>query len=58
MSGHDKGVLSVSWCKQDPDLLLSCGKDNRTLLWNPQSSEMLGEVRRSHCLFKLSLGSF
>ena len=44
LSGHDKGVLSVSWCKQDPDLLLSCGKDNRTILWNPQSSEILGEV--------------
>lgn len=44
LTGHDKGILSVSWCKQDPDLLLSCGKDNRTILWNPQSAEILGEV--------------
>ncbi|KAL7415103.1 hypothetical protein BDY24DRAFT_283384 [Mrakia frigida] len=48
LSGHDKGVLSVSWCKQDPDLLLSCGKDNRTILWNPQSSEILGELPASN----------
>ena len=44
MTGHEKGVLSLSWCKQDPDLLLSCGKDNRALCWNPQTSEMIGEL--------------
>ncbi|KAJ8097316.1 hypothetical protein POJ06DRAFT_261049 [Lipomyces tetrasporus] len=43
LSGHDKGILSLSWCKRDCDLLLSSGKDNRTLLWNPQSGELLGE---------------
>jgi len=31
LTGHDKGVLPLSWCKQDADLLLSCGKDNRAL---------------------------
>lgn len=30
-----KGVLSLDWCKQDPTLLLSSGKDNSTFLWNP-----------------------
>jgi len=45
LTGHEKGVLSLSWCKQDPDLLLSCGKDNRVLGWNPQTSEIIGEVR-------------
>lgn len=44
LSGHSKGVLSVSWCRQDADLLLSCGKDNRTLCWNPQSGEIIGEL--------------
>ncbi|KAF8242994.1 WD40 repeat-like protein, partial [Wilcoxina mikolae CBS 423.85] len=43
LTGHSAGVLSLSWCKQDSDLLLSCGKDNRTICWNPQSGEMLGE---------------
>ncbi|KAL7419086.1 protein transport protein S31 [Cryptotrichosporon argae] len=44
LSGHTKGVLSLSWCKQDPDLLLSCGKDNRTLMWNPQTGDIVGET--------------
>jgi protein transport protein SEC31 len=36
-------VLSLSWCPQDSDILLSCGKDNRTIAWNPHSGEQLGE---------------
>ncbi|KAG5653852.1 hypothetical protein H0H81_009931 [Sphagnurus paluster] len=44
LTGHEKGVLSLSWCKQDADLLLSCGKDNRALCWNPQTSEIIGEL--------------
>ena len=43
LQGHDQGILSLSWCQQDSDLLLSCGKDNRTLVWNPQTGEHLGE---------------
>lgn len=36
-------MLSLSWCQQDSDLLLSCGKDNRTICWNPQTGEPYGE---------------
>ncbi|MCJ1353106.1 MAG: protein transport protein S31 [Icmadophila ericetorum] len=43
LRGHEGGVLSLSWCQQDSDLLLSCGKDNRTLCWNPQTGEAYGE---------------
>lgn len=43
LQGHEQGVLSLSWCQQDPDLLLSCGKDNRTLVWNPHTGERYGE---------------
>lgn len=43
LRGHDGGVLSISWCPQDNDLLLSCGKDNRSICWNPQSGEAYGE---------------
>jgi protein transport protein SEC31 len=43
LQGHDQGILSLSWCQQDSDLLLSCGKDNRTLMWNPQTGERYGE---------------
>ncbi|KAJ1018643.1 hypothetical protein NDA13_006333 [Ustilago tritici] len=47
MTGHDKGLLSLSWCKQDADLLLSCGKDNRSICWNPQTCEIVGELPSS-----------
>ena len=43
LKGHDRGILSLSWCQQDNDLLLSCGKDNRNICWNPQTGEALGE---------------
>ncbi|WEW57212.1 protein transport protein S31 [Emydomyces testavorans] len=43
LRGHESGVLSLSWCTQDPDLLLSCGKDNRTICWNPQTGNAYGE---------------
>ncbi|KAH8115317.1 hypothetical protein DFH11DRAFT_1543420 [Phellopilus nigrolimitatus] len=44
LTGHEKGILSLSWCKQDADLLLSCGKDNCALYWNPQTAEIIGET--------------
>ena len=44
LTGHEKGILSLSWCRQDADLLLSCGKDNRALCWNPQTAEIIGEL--------------
>lgn len=40
---HDQGILSLSWCQQDSRLLLSCGKDNRTICWNAFTGEALGE---------------
>ncbi|KAL4992249.1 hypothetical protein BDW68DRAFT_96799 [Aspergillus falconensis] len=43
LRGHEAGVLSLSWCNQDPDLLLSSGKDNRTICWNPQTGVSYGE---------------
>jgi protein transport protein SEC31 len=44
LSGHSKGILSIAWCPKDADLLLSCGKDNRTLCWNPGTGEFVGEL--------------
>lgn len=44
LTGHEKGILSLSWCGEDEDLLLSCGKDNRALCWNPQTAEVVGEL--------------
>ncbi|KAH6610213.1 transport sec31 [Trichoderma cornu-damae] len=44
LQGHEQGVLSLSWCQQDPDLLLSSGKDNKTIVWNPHTAERHGEL--------------
>lgn len=44
MAGHEKGILSLSWCQKDADLLLSSGKDGRTIAWNPTSGEIVAEV--------------
>ena len=35
--------MSLSWCPQDSDLLLSSGKDNRNICWNPQTGDSYGE---------------
>ncbi|WPH03389.1 Protein transport protein sec31 [Acrodontium crateriforme] len=43
LKGHELGVLGLSWCIQDPELLLSCGKDNRTICWNPRTGEQYGD---------------
>ena len=45
LAGHEQGVLSLSWCAQDPDILVSCGKDNRTLVWNPNTGDFFGELQ-------------
>mmetsp|Transcript_17174 Transcript_17174/g.36925 ORF Transcript_17174/g.36925 Transcript_17174/m.36925 type:complete len:1182 (+) Transcript_17174:168-3713(+) len=38
--GHTKGILSVAWCASDPNLILSCGKDNRIVCWFNSSAGM------------------
>ncbi|KAL7795240.1 COPII component protein [Trichoderma ceciliae] len=44
LQGHEQGILSLSWCQQDRDLLLSSGKDNKTIVWNPHTAERCGEL--------------
>lgn len=41
---HSRGVLGMSWCPRDHDLMISCGKDNKILCWNAQSEDQNGEV--------------
>ena len=43
LKGHRKAILSLDWCKSDPELLLSSGKDDVAMLWNPLSGEKLAE---------------
>ncbi|XP_018428433.1 PREDICTED: protein transport protein Sec31B [Nanorana parkeri] len=44
LENHTRGVLSISWSKDDPELLLSSSKDNRILCWNPSTSEVVYEL--------------
>ncbi|XP_046610174.1 protein transport protein Sec31A [Neodiprion virginianus] len=44
LAAHQRGVLSIAWNLHDPDLLVSCAKDNRILCWNPNSTATNGEV--------------
>lgn len=34
LRGHAQGVLSMSWCPTDTSLLVSCGRDNKTFVWD------------------------
>ncbi|OLY84088.1 Protein transport protein sec31 [Smittium mucronatum] len=43
-SGHSRGILSLSWSLMDPGLLLSSGKDNRTICWNTETGQILSEL--------------
>ncbi|XP_051539199.1 protein transport protein Sec31A-like isoform X6 [Myxocyprinus asiaticus] len=47
LENHTRGVLSIAWSVADPELLLSCGKDNRILCWNPNTAEVLYELPTS-----------
>ncbi|XP_042624134.1 LOW QUALITY PROTEIN: protein transport protein Sec31A-like [Cyprinus carpio] len=44
LESHTRGVLSISWSQADPELLLSSGKDNRILCWNPNTGEVIYEL--------------
>ncbi|KAK2818649.1 hypothetical protein Q5P01_024210 [Channa striata] len=47
LENHTRGILSIAWSLADPELLLSCGKDNRILCWNPNTAEVLYELPTS-----------
>ncbi|XP_034048207.1 protein transport protein Sec31A isoform X2 [Thalassophryne amazonica] len=47
IESHTRGILSIAWCLADPELLLSCGKDNRILCWNPNTAEVVYELPTS-----------
>ncbi|KAI9591010.1 hypothetical protein BDF19DRAFT_456694 [Syncephalis fuscata] len=48
LRGHSMGILGLSWCRMDSNLLLSAGKDNRVLCWNPRDGEIVGELPPSN----------
>ena len=44
LTGHSRGILDMSWCPFDSSMLLTCGKDNRTICWNPQTAEIMCDL--------------
>ena len=44
MEGHGSGVLGMDWCPHDESLVISCGKDNRTILWDVHSLSMICDL--------------
>jgi len=44
VEGHTQGIMSLSWCPHDDSLLLSCGKDNRTLLWDMYALRPIADI--------------
>ena len=44
LKGHTQGILSLSWCPDDTALLASCGRDNRTLLWDVFTTQCVHEL--------------
>jgi protein transport protein SEC31 len=44
LAGHSRGILSMAWCLKDSDLLISSGKDNRTIVFSAGSGTMLGDL--------------
>ena len=44
LHGHHKGVLSMAWgAPGDPNMLLTSGKDNRTLCWDMSHGSVVAE---------------
>ncbi|XP_058118921.1 protein transport protein Sec31A [Anopheles ziemanni] len=41
---HQRGVLGLTWCPKDHDLVASCGKDNRIICWNQNTDDPNGEI--------------
>mmetsp|Transcript_20665 Transcript_20665/g.53816 ORF Transcript_20665/g.53816 Transcript_20665/m.53816 type:complete len:945 (-) Transcript_20665:177-3011(-) len=53
--GHTKGILGVSWSSTDPNLILSCGKDNRVVCWfnTAQGMDVFSEIHTPHTNFEV-----
>ncbi|KXZ53102.1 hypothetical protein GPECTOR_8g92 [Gonium pectorale] len=49
--GHQKGVLGMAWSPHDSSLLLSSGKDNRTICWDVHSGDVVCELSGAHWNF-------
>lgn len=44
LQGHAGDILAVAWCPHDDTLLMTCAKDNRTLLWDLLTLQPVAEL--------------
>lgn len=51
-----QGVLSMAWSPHDSSLLLSSGKDNRTICWDVHSGDIVGELSSANWNFDVQVG--
>ncbi|GMM56345.1 Sec31 protein [Maudiozyma humilis] len=50
---HSKGIMSLDWCAHDDALMLTAGRDNSVMLWNPDDGQLLSQFpARSNWCFK------
>ncbi|CAO3644634.1 unnamed protein product [Cunninghamella blakesleeana] len=41
---HTKGIVDLSWCRQDSELLVSASSDGKILSWNPQTGSLVDTI--------------
>ncbi|KAI8989331.1 WD40-repeat-containing domain protein [Pilobolus umbonatus] len=48
MLGHTKGIVDLSWCKDDAQLIASCSKDGQIISWNIKENKAPEEIWHNH----------
>lgn len=52
-----RGILDLQWSPNDSNLLMSSGKDNKIICWNPNDlsvpAEMVYEIPSNHWCFDI-----
>ncbi|CAF0715359.1 unnamed protein product [Adineta steineri] len=44
LTGHTRGILDLQWSPNDGNLLMSSGKDNKIICWNPNDLQIIPEI--------------
>ncbi|KAH9386737.1 protein transport protein SEC31 [Nematocida major] len=44
LEGHTEGVLNCKWSRQDPSLIITCGRDNSVIAWDANTYKKRGVV--------------
>ena len=47
-----QGILALSWCLQDPSMILTTGKDGHTILWDVNGT-LLGSTSSASAYFDI-----